>query len=119
MGAPNDGWILQLSSKADGTTDPLQKTRSGSHTFHLPDIYDQYLDLQKQLRPKGVEVYVLKSSDFGRQFAGPTYWTLVATPGSVVDTNSGDRACQQLFPKLTGAVLLDSCYPRQYSPPHR
>ncbi len=117
MGVPRAQWILQLSSKADGTTDKLQKTQSGSHTFHLPDIYAQYLDLQRQLRPKGVDVYMLQSSDFGRQFTGPTYWTVVATPGSITDLNSGNGACQKLFPQLTGALLLDTCLPRQYSAP--
>ena len=118
LGAPNDEWILQLSSKADGTTDKLQKTRSGSHTFHLPDIYEQYIDLQRQLTPQGVGVFMVESSDFGRQVSGPTYWTVIATEPSVVDQSSGTSACQKLFPRLSGNALLDTCMPRQYSAPH-
>ena len=117
LGAPNDGWILQLSSKADGTTDRLQTTRSGSHTFHLADIYEQYLDLQHQLSSQGVAVYMVESSDFGPQVSGQTYWTVVATPSTVVDQSSGTTACRQLFPTLSGAALLDTCMPRQYSAP--
>lgn len=61
-------WIPQLSSKTDGTYDPLDKK-----TYSYADIYSQYL----ALRLKYPNVRVLSSSDW-KSYKRLGYWVVVA-----------------------------------------
>ncbi len=61
-------WIPQLSSKADGTHDPLD-----NKTYTYADIYSQYL----ALRLKYPNVRLLSSSEW-KSYKLPGYWVVVA-----------------------------------------
>lgn len=61
-------WIPQLSSKTDGTHDPLD-----NKTYTYADIYSQYL----ALRLKYPNVRVLSSSEW-KSYKLPGYWVVVA-----------------------------------------
>lgn len=114
----NGRWVLQLASKADGTTDPRQTTANGSHTFHLPDIVAQFDQLSTGATAAGMTPLVLLASDFGTtQSPGSNaLWVLLADPGGLTDRAAAVSACQRLFPTLTGKDLDNSCLPRTLVP---
>lgn len=120
QGLDLDGrWALMLGSKYEGVTDPRQVTKSGSHTFGLPDIWDEHQDLTKKLQGEGINnVLMLQSADFGQQKATPgVIWVTIADPGGLHNYSEAQAECAQLFPNLAGDDLANSCVPRQLTPP--
>lgn len=114
-------WVLQLDSKYEGVTDPMQTTSSGSHTFQLPDIYSEYQENTKYAASHGISnILLLKGSDFGKQiFQLPEdTWVTIADPGNISSYDAGLAVCSSLYPNLSGDALLNSCLPRQLSQPH-
>jgi len=111
-------WVLQLSSKANGSVDPLQQTRDGSHTFYYADIVDEHEQTTAALHERGIPALTLLGSDFGRQRAGQSrIWVLLGDPGGITTYDEALGFCRSLYPSFSGDLLKDHCLPRQLSRP--
>lgn len=101
-------WVVNLSSKQSGTSDPLQQTHSGTHVFFSQDIWDQYVDLKSKFSGQA-PVYLLKKSDFSTKSDASQFWVIVATPSSVYDKSSAKAWCAMAYPQYSGTTLDDFC----------
>ena len=111
-------WVLTLSSKYDGVTDPLQTTSSGSNVWRLPDIVEFNDQLVSAMAAEGVPTLVLKATDFGRDTNrnSEEIWMTLADPGGLTSRAAADAWCAEHFPGQSGTELLNSCMPRQLRP---
>lgn len=111
-------WVLTLSSKYDGVTDPLQTTSSGSNVWSLPDIAEFNNQLVSDMASQGVPTLVLKATDFGRDTNrnAEEIWMTLADPGGLTSRAAADAWCEEHFPGQSGTELLNSCTPRQLRP---
>lgn len=89
-------WIPQLSSKTDGTYDPLDRK-----TYSYADIYSQYL----ALRLKYPNVRVLSSSEW-RSYKLPDYWVVIAGTPFTTPEESNTWCDDRGFP-------LTQCFAKQ------
>lgn len=112
---PQGQWAPVLTSKWTGITDPLQVTRSGSHTFGAPDILAEHESLRRD--PRNGKVVLIYGSDFGTQQTHdgkPVYVTLaIDAAGSRADAQAW---CQARYPDKSGADLNNLCMPIQLNP---
>jgi len=111
-------WAVQLSSKAEGITDPLQMAENGTHTFHAPDILAEHESFRYD---GGIEedVLLVKGTDFGEvsTYNGKPFWiTLVV--GDFDSSDDVERWCETEFPHLPDEQLENSCLPRTLDPPY-
>ena len=66
----DDRWVLQLSSKMDGSVDEMQYAEDGGHVFHYPDILAEHERTKELLDGFGIGSLTLLGSDFGRTRGG-------------------------------------------------
>lgn len=100
-------WVAQLTSKAVGVKDAYQVTSSGSHTFAAVDILEQ---IEGMLGRSDLgEVFVLRSTDYGRQqtSGGKPMWVVFADAGFESREQVWDW-CQETFP-FSGKELENAC----------
>lgn len=113
-------WVVQLSSKWKGISDPTQTAANGGHTFQRADILAQH----QQLRAAFPGVMLLQSTDMGRQLsypakpAGEPLWVTVSDLGSTTNQSQAESWCRSAFPGLSGDALRNVCLPRQAVAPH-
>jgi hypothetical protein len=111
-------WVARLAAKIPGITDSLQTTASGSHTFTLSDILDEYQRARKK-SDFGKFVLLLQSTDYGtrERLDGQPYWvTVVALPRFSSARDVTDW-CVQEYPQLSPYVRRDFCVARRLDPP--
>lgn len=112
-------WVAQLASKTPGIVDPKQRTARGDHTFQAADILEEYQRARNN--PNfGIYVGLVLSTDYGTHFRYKGKYPLWITFAQVPGLSSAAEVaawCSQQFPKLTGALLDDSCTPRTLDPP--
>ena len=114
----DDRWVLQLSSKMDGSVDEMQYAEDGGHVFHYPDILAEHERTKELLDGFGIGSLTLLGSDFGRHSADEgRIWVLLADPGGISSAAEATRRCQDLYPGFSGDLLEDHCVPRRLSPP--
>ena len=114
----DDRWVLQLSSKRDGSVDEMQYAEDGGHVFHYPDILAEHERTKELLDGFGIGSLTLLGSDFGRHSADEgRIWVLLADPGGISSAAEATRRCQDLYPGFSGDLLEDHCVPRRLSPP--
>jgi hypothetical protein len=116
---PLDGrWAVQLSSKAEGITDPMQVAANGTHTFHAPDILSEHEALRFDARFEG-DVLLVKGTDFGEasSYNGKPFWITIVL-GDFASSDEVERWCESQFQELTAAQLANSCLPRSLDAPH-
>jgi hypothetical protein len=115
---PLDGrWAVQLSSKAEGITDPLQLAENGSHTFHAPDILAEHLRFRSDARFGG-DVVLVNGTDFGEvsTFNGRPFWiTLVL--GQFTSGADVEAWCETQFTEMSPDQIANACLPRTLDPP--
>lgn len=76
----NGEWVAVLSTKNRGITDERQYAENGTHTFFDSDILAIHEDLVDQFDGFGVNVLLVKTTDFGKQPKdGTVYWRTMAT----------------------------------------
>lgn len=107
-------WIVELSAKRPGITDPLQVAANGSHTFYLTDILAVHDDLVQRM--PDVDVLQLRRADWGKQ--GRDLWFTIADPGGLASKEGAEAWCAQRFPELAGEELANQCVPRELRPPY-
>jgi len=109
-------WVAQIASKWVGIRDPLQLTRSGSHTFAATDVLAEHLAL-KNGDNFGAEVFLLRGTDFGTggRSDGKLVWTTFADGGFSSRQEAQDW-CELRFPQLTGRHLENQCLPNRLRP---
>jgi hypothetical protein len=109
-------WVAQLSSKYVGVRDPLQETRSGSHTFNAVDILAEHQDLRYRFDGQ-YDVILLRGQDFspGTTYNGETIWYTFLL-GDFESRSAVDSFCSSAFPGLSGKYLKNHCVPRPLKP---
>ncbi|MFT4295400.1 MAG: hypothetical protein QM582_08300 [Micropruina sp.] len=112
-------WIAQLSSKYDGVVDKTQVAVGGGHTFHLTDILAEHQQLRARFGNAGVNVYLLRATDFGRQRGSSrTIWVTIADPG-LTSSAAISNWCRQQFSQYSRSEVGNVCMPRELAPPYR
>jgi len=117
---PLDGqWAVQLASKAEGITDPLQVAANGTHTFHATDILAEHESFRSDPRFAG-NVRLVKGSDFGEisSYNGKPFWITLLI-GDFSSSDDVESWCAAKFPELDPEQLANSCLPRTLDPPHQ
>jgi hypothetical protein len=109
-------WVAQLSSKYIGVRDPLQETRSGSHTFYAVDILAEHQDLRYRFDGQH-DVRLLRGQDFstGMTYNGETLWYTFLL-GNFGSRRAVESFCSSAFPGLSGNYLKNQCLPRTLKP---
>ena len=109
-------WVAQLSSKYVGVHDPLQETRSGSHSFFAVDILAEHQDLRNKFDGQ-YDVRLLRGQDFstGATYNGETIWYTFLL-GNFGSRNAVESFCAYAFPGLSGDDLKNQCLPRTLKP---
>jgi hypothetical protein len=109
-------WVAQLSSKYIGVRDPLQETRSGSHTFYAVDILAEHQDLRYRFDGQ-YDVRLLRGQDFstGMTYNGETLWYTFLL-GNFGSRSAVESFCSSAFPGLSGNYLKNQCLPRTLKP---
>lgn len=111
----DERWVLVLSAKYPGSSDPLQTAANGSNTFYFSDILTFHEDLVQRLYD--VNVKMLRTADWGKQ-GGRDLWFTVADPGGLTSAAEAEAWCAARFPELSGEVLQNQCLPRRMRAPH-
>lgn len=76
----NGDWVAVLSTKNRGITDEKQYAENGTHTFFDSDILAIHEDLVDRFDGGGINVLLVKTTDFGKQPKdGTVYWRTMAT----------------------------------------
>lgn len=109
----DERWVVELSAKRPGISDPLQVAANGSHVFYLTDIVAVHENLVSRF--PGTSVLALRRADWGRQ--GRDLWQSVADPGNLTSEADAEAWCAASFPELSGDVLDNQCTPRQMTAP--
>lgn len=107
-------WIVELSAKRPGISDPLQIAANGTHTFYFTDILALHESLEQRL--PDVDVLLLRRADWGKQ--GRDLWFTIADPGGLGSKESAQAWCAGRFPELSGEALANQCTPRELLPPY-
>jgi hypothetical protein len=110
-------WVAMLSSKTDGTVDPLQKTTSGGHTWHWKDILAEHERLREDPRFSS-SLFLILSTKFGaavKSANGKPYY-VTAVDNGFIDAAEVRSWCAQTFSDLPTAQRLDACAPAQMTP---
>jgi hypothetical protein len=116
---PLDGsWAVQLASKAEGITDPLQVAENGTNTFYAPDILGEHETFRRDPRFEG-DVLLVKGTDFGEKstYNGKPFWITLLL-GDFDSSDDVERWCERQFPELSSDELANSCLPRTLDAPH-
>jgi hypothetical protein len=110
-------WVAMLSSKTDGTVDPLQRTASGSHRWHWKDILAEHERLRGDPRFSS-SVFLIMSTKFGsavRSPDGKPYY-VTAVDNGFLDAAAVRSWCAQTFSNLPKAERDDTCAPARMTP---
>jgi hypothetical protein len=116
---PLDGsWAVQLASKAEGITDPLQVAENGTNTFYAPDILAEHETFRHDPRFEG-DVLLVKGTDFGEKstYNGKPFWITLLL-GDFDSSDDVERWCERQFPELSSEELANSCLSRTLDAPH-
>jgi hypothetical protein len=107
----NNRWVAQLSSKVPGITDPYQTATDGSNIFEASDILTQFRQFQD--RPELGDVFLLKSTDFGKHqtYDGEAMWVVFADD-DFASSQAVHAWCRMTF-EQSGPALDDTCTPRR------
>ncbi|QGF23375.1 hypothetical protein [Raineyella fluvialis] len=117
----DDHYVIALSAKYVGATDPQLTAANGTHTFMFRDIVAEFQSLRSRF---GSDVHLVKSTSFGKQNAnanvpaGESIYVTVYDPGTFLSKEAGQAWCARNFPDLSGASLDNVCLPRVASVPH-
>lgn len=109
-------WVAQLASKYLGVNDPLQQTVEGSHTFYAKDILAEHMALRYSTGAQ--QVVLLNSLTYGKKtgYNGKPIWVTVALDPSFDSEESVEAWCKNLYPKMSGEELRNSCFATRLKP---
>lgn len=112
----NGQFTAQLSSKWVGTTDPLLRTRSSTHTFYAEDIWYEYQQLKSSV--SDADVVLLDSRTYGKRVShnGEPLWVVMALNSNFTSVDGVKAWCKRLYPNLSGDALNNSCMPNRLNP---
>ena len=112
-------WVPQLASKYDGVKDLTQLSERGDHVFHYVDIGAEHDRLVALAESYGAVSLLLLGSDFGttQNALSQKIWVTIADLGGLGSGADAGRACQSLYPDLTGRAMANVCVPRRLIPP--
>lgn len=107
--------VAKLASKVDGTTDPLQTTDSGSHTFRWSDVLTEHERFRDRFPG---QVLLIASNEVGDRtidsVTGLPY--LITFYVDDFDSRADVFAwCRRAFPGLSGRALDNQCVPMRLS----
>lgn len=114
-------YLVELSAKFVGATDPDLTAANGSHTFYFTDIVAEYVQLKTRF---GDSVHMVKSTTFGKQRVnaklppGESIYVTIYDPQDFGSEASAKSWCAASFPGLSAAKLLNVCHARDASYPH-
>lgn len=109
-------YVVKLASKVAGTTDPLQTTASGSHTFGWADVQAEYEQIRRHPGFGTATVLMTRSDRIGKARVDPAsrvaYYVTIADIGA---TSRSDVTawCRQVYATDSDTVRNNKCMPME------
>lgn len=114
----NSQWVVQLSSKYVGVSDPLLTAANGTHTFYATDIVAEFEQIAQSVT--SVQVVLLDSRTYGKQqlIDGKNLWVTFGLSDYFTSEDDVLSWCAGEFPYLEGRERLNVCMPTRLRPPN-